>query len=107
MTNLKTVPNQKIIKINKEECNKDSFYTTINLAAMESAAQDLEAGAFKLWIYLAKNQDQYIFALSSKNVNDTFGMKKGQYDTAINKLKEQQDNNKEKYTYPIKVDIRI
>lgn len=43
---------------------------------MESAAQNLEAGAFKLWIYLAKNQDQYIFALSSKNVNDTFGMKK-------------------------------
>lgn len=28
-------------------------------------------------------------------------------DKAINKLKEQQDNNKEKYTYPIKVDIRI
>ena len=28
-------------------------------------------------------------------------------DEAINKLKEQQDNNKEKYTYPIKVDIRI
>lgn len=107
MTNLKTVPNQKIIKINKEECNKDSFYTTINLAAMESAAQDLEAGAFKLWIYLAKNQDQYIFALSSKNVNDTFGMKKGQYDTAINKLKEKGYLTEEKNNFYIFNEIPI
>lgn len=86
MTNLKTVPNQKIIKINKEECNKDSFYATINLAAMESAAQDLEAGAFKLWIYLAKNQNNYTFALSNKEVKDSFGMGIKQYNTAIEKL---------------------
>jgi hypothetical protein len=33
---------------------------------MESAARDLKAGAFKLWIYFSNNQDKYIFDLSKK-----------------------------------------
>lgn len=86
MSNLKTVPNQKVVKINKEECNKTHLYAAINLAAMERAAQDLEAGAFKLWIFFAKNQNNYTFALSSKEVKDSFGMGIKQYNTAIEKL---------------------
>ena len=86
MANIKTVPNQKVVKINKEECDQTHLYAKINLAAMEAAAQNLDAGAFKLWIYFSKNQDDYTFALSSKDVDNTFGMKKGQYDTAIKKL---------------------
>ena len=88
MTNYKTVPNQKIVKVEKEPCDKNHIYAAINIAAMEQAAQELEAGAFKLWCYFAKNQDSYEFALSSKDVLDTFGMKIKQYNNAVDKLKE-------------------
>ena len=50
MANIKTVPNQKVVKINKEECDQTHLYAKINLAAMEAAAQNLDAGAFKLWV---------------------------------------------------------
>ena len=88
MSNIKTVPNQKVIKVNKEPCNKSNYYAAINLEAMEAAAVALDAACFKLWIYFAKNQNNYEFALSSKAVNDTFGMKKDQYDRAIKVLEE-------------------
>jgi hypothetical protein len=54
---------------------------------MECAAKHLEsAAAFQLWIYFAKNQDNYTFALSSKDVENTFGMKIKQYNNAIKTL---------------------
>ena len=53
---------------------------------MEKAAQALDAGAFKLWCYFAKNQNSYEFALSSKEVQDTFGMKIRQYNSAVEEL---------------------
>jgi hypothetical protein len=72
---MKTVPNQKIVEVIKEPCNQNNYYARINLEAMTNAALDLEAGAFKLWIYFAKNQDEYEFALSSKATEENFGMK--------------------------------
>ena len=81
-----TVPNQKVIRIEKEPCGKGNLYAAINLKAMEAAAQNLDAWAFKLWIYFTKNQNGYEFALSSKDAKDTFGLGKSQYDTAIKKL---------------------
>ena len=81
-----TVPNQKVVKVEKEPCGNGNLYAAINLKAMEAAAQNLDAGAFKLWIYFAKNQNGYEFALSSKDAKDTFGLGKSQYDTAIKKL---------------------
>lgn len=86
MANIKTVPNQKVVKIQKEKCDKQHIYTTINLEAMNKAAVDLEAGAFKLWCYFAKNQDRYEFALSSKEVAESFGIKTRQYNTAVAEL---------------------
>jgi len=53
---------------------------------MEAAAQKLDAGAFKLWMYFAKNQNGYDFALSSKDASASFGIGKSQYDTAVKKL---------------------
>lgn len=88
MGTYKTVPNQKVVKVNKEKCDKAHLYATINLDAMEAAAQELKAGAFKLWVYFAKNQNNYEFALSNKEVLDTFGIKKDQYDSAIKELKD-------------------
>lgn len=74
--NLTTVPNQKIITVVKNKTDEKNKYAKINLASMESAAQDLDAGAFKLWCYFAKNQSGYNFALSRQAVENTFGIKK-------------------------------
>ena len=82
----KTVPNQKIVKVTKEPCDKQHYYGVINLLAMEKAALDLDAGAFKLWIYFAKNQNNYEFALSSKDAEETFGIKIKQYNNAVTQL---------------------
>ena len=86
MANYKTVPNQKIVKVQKEKCDKQNIYAAINIEALELAAQTLDAGAFKLWVYFAKNQGGYEFALSSKDVLDTFGMKIKQYNNAVTEL---------------------
>lgn len=53
---------------------------------MCEAAKDLQAGAFKLWIYFAKNTNNYDFALSSKEVEESFGIKIKQYNNAITEL---------------------
>ena len=84
--NKKTVPNQKIVVVQKETCDKSNLYAAINLNAMNTAAIDLDAGAFKLWVYFAKNQDGYEFALSSKDAAENFGLKKKQYDKAVKEL---------------------
>lgn len=82
----KTVPNQKIVKVNKEPCSKTNLYAAINLEAMEEAARVLDAGAFKLWVYFAKNQNGYEFALSNKDASESFGIKIKQYNNAVNEL---------------------
>lgn len=86
--NIKTFPNQKVVKIQKEQCNSKNYYATINLNAMEKAALDLQAGAFKLWCYFAKNKNEYSFALSSKAAEENFGIKIKQYNKAVEELKE-------------------
>lgn len=83
---MRTNPNQKTITVNKIKCDKNNLYMMTNLKALQYAAQDLKAGAFKLWIYFSQNQNGYSFALSNKDVNDSFGIKKDQYDSAIKEL---------------------
>lgn len=56
---------------------------------MESAAVKLDAGAFKLWCYFAKNINNYEFALSSKAVEENFGIKIKQYNNAVKELMEE------------------
>ncbi len=86
MGELQTFSNQKVVKVSKEICNKENLYAAINLAAMNAAACNLDAGAFKLWCYFAKNQNGYEFALSSKAVEQTFGIKIKQYNNAVKEL---------------------
>lgn len=78
---------QKNITVHKEPCSKQNLYAMINIDAMTQASQNLKAGAFKLWIYFAKNQDKYHFELSSKDAINNFGVgSKSQYDTAVKEL---------------------
>ncbi len=62
-----TVPNQKVVTISKEPCDKENFYARINLNALQLALNALSPAEFKLWVYFAKNQNNHAFALSPKD----------------------------------------
>ena len=78
--------NQKTVKVKKEPCNKDNYYTTINLNALSSAAKQLSGDAFKMWVYFSKNQNNYEFNLSSQHAIESFSLSKRRYDNAIKEL---------------------
>ena len=87
--NIKTVPNQKVVKVDKAPTDgktPENYYAAVNLNALKDAAVDLKPGAFKLWMYFSMNQNGYEFALSSADVAETFGIKRDMYNTAIKEL---------------------
>lgn len=59
-----TQPNQKTITTKSAAHNKNNIYATLNIEAMEQAMALLKPNTFKLWCYMAKNQNNYTFALS-------------------------------------------
>ena len=59
-----TIENQKIVIVNKEASDKEHPYSIINLIAEQNAGMTLNGNEFKLWFYIAKNQNGYSFALS-------------------------------------------
>ena len=59
-----TVPNQRIITVNKSLCNKDNIYTIINMESLKTAMNLLKNNSFKFWMYFTKNQDGFYSALS-------------------------------------------
>lgn len=75
---MNTVPNQKVIITNKEQCDKNHLYTTMNINALQQAMEDLNNTAFKFWIYCAKNQDKHMFAFSPTEMINNWGFKKTQ-----------------------------
>lgn len=81
-----TVPNQKVVTVIKHKCDKNNLYSTINLQVKREAAQNLDAGAFKLWNYFADNQSYYTFGLSRTAIENAYGIKKRQYDNGIQEL---------------------
>ena len=83
-----TAPNQKRVSIHKEKCDKQHLYAVINLEALEAAARDLPKNSFKLWVYLAKNNDGFELAMGNKAVFESFGIKKDAYDDAVEDLRE-------------------
>ena len=91
-------PNQRIITVNKAKCDKEHLYTMNNLDAIDEAAFNLQSkGGFKLYLYLAKNQDKYNFALSSRDFIEWSGLSRTAYRTAFQEL--------EAYGYLIKDDF--
>ena len=99
-----TVPNQRTITVSKAKTDKKHLYTNNNLAALDEAAKRLQSkGGFKLYMYLAKNQDNYSFALSSADFCYWSGLGITAYNSAFEELKEQgylipKDSSKEKET---------
>lgn len=87
MKEIKTFPNQRIISVNKQPTDKKHPYTTNNLCAINEAVNTLQSLAgFKLYMYLAMNQNNYTFALSSKDFTQWANVSKTAYHTAFNEL---------------------
>lgn len=78
--------NQKGIRVVKAQSDKDHPYSIINVAAMEDAMKTLRPNAFKLWCYLACNQDGYEFGLSYKDVREKCNISENTYSSAVNEL---------------------
>lgn len=87
---IETVPNQRVLTIHKEPTDKQHKYTCNSLEALGEAAKRLQSkGGFKLYMYLAKNQDKYNFALSSSDFCNWSGLGIAAYRTAFEELEKQ------------------
>ena len=81
------VPNQREITISKQPTDKKHLYTANNMAALDEAARRLQSkGGFKLYMYLAKNQDKYNFNLSSSDFMQWSGLGYTAYTSAFEEL---------------------
>jgi exo-beta-1,3-glucanase (GH17 family) len=84
------VPNQRHITISKSPTDKKNIYTTNNLCAIDEAASRLQSKAgFKLYMYLAKNQDKHSFNLYSSDFVVWAGVGIRAYNSAFDELVEE------------------
>ena len=72
-----TAPNQKVITIHREPLGGN--FLGIKNDNWKRAARTLGAHAFLLYIYLAANKADYIFALSPKAIQQEIGMPPSTY----------------------------
>lgn len=79
-----TVPNQKVIHIHREPL--DGNFLGINNDNWKNAARVLGAHAFLLYIYLASNKNDFVFALSPKAIQQEIGMPPSTFRDQLNKL---------------------
>lgn len=85
---IKTVPHQRTVKVSKSATDKAHKYTMNNLEALAEASRNLQSlGGFKLYMYLAKNQENYYLALSNADFKEWSGLGRRAYNTAFEELK--------------------
>jgi hypothetical protein len=85
---MNTFSNQDIVEVQKEPCDKNNLYAAINLEAMRLAVKDLTPIQFQVWLYFAKNQAGYTFAVSPAAALNEFGIKKDTFQKAKQVLKQ-------------------
>ena len=85
---METVANQKTITtIGAEHANtKTGKYCIYNIAAMQEAMVYLKPNTFKLWCYMAKNQNNFTFALSCVDACNFCKMTKPTYLKCVQEL---------------------
>lgn len=83
-----SVPNQRIIYIQRDSDSVKKDFFKIGHKQLNKAAGDLKGNAFKLYIYLANNRDNYRLELSSKDFIQWSGVCDTTYDKAFKELKE-------------------
>lgn len=93
---MKLTANQKFVAVSK---TGDGKHTILNLEALQRASRDLQGEAFKLWLYMAKNQSGYTFALSMVDAISWGLGSKSSYYRAIKELEEKGYLQKNGYRY--------
>lgn len=83
---MKTAANQKIIRISKASTDKENHYGIVNKNCMYKASQNLGYNEFKIYMYLATNQDGHEFALSPIDIAENMGANKREIQKNINSL---------------------
>ena len=82
------VPNQRIIYIQRISADVRKDFFKLGHQQLNQAVGDLSGNAFKLYIYLADNKDNYKLELSSKHFIEWSGTSNSTYDRAFKELKE-------------------
>ena len=70
---------------NKEPCDENHPYFTVNVEAMSEAARNLSDDAFVLWMYFAKNQNGSCVDLSPDDAAK-WGVKRSSFDRLMDEL---------------------
>lgn len=83
---MKTVPNQKTVTTKSAAHDTKHIYGKISISAMELAMSSLKPNTFKLWCYMAKNQNNYTFALSCADACSFCKMSKPTYLASVQEL---------------------
>ena len=83
-----TNPNQLVVEVQKEPCDKTHLYSMRNLEAEAAAARDLKYSTMILWLYCSQYQDGDEFILSPKAVKETMGLSERTYRTCKSELME-------------------
>ena len=81
-----TYQNQKTITTKSAKHDDENLCAVLNLEAMSEAMVNLDGSAFKLWCYMAKNQNNYTFALSRVDACRFCGFSKPAYLRAVQNL---------------------
>jgi len=79
-----TFPNQRMVRIHREKIESD--FLGIKNENWMAASRILGATAFRLYIYLAANADNYTLALSPAAIAQEIGMAKSTYHDQFKKL---------------------
>lgn len=85
MTN-KTVPNQKTVTTKGAKHDKKNLFAPLSINGLETAMNLLKPNTFKLWCYMAKNQNNYTFALSCVDACKFCGISKPTYLASVQEL---------------------
>ena len=83
---METVPNQKTITTKAAAHDKQNIYAMLNIEAMQEAMALLKPNTYKLWCYMAKNQNNYTFALSCVDACNFCKMTKPTYLKCVQEL---------------------
>ena len=83
---MSTVPNQKVLQIHKTNGTNEVLYTPIVVEAIDIALKTLSPAEFKVWMYIIKNKDEYVFDFSSADCATTCSISRSTCQNAINKM---------------------
>lgn len=83
-------PNQRIIYIQRASADVRKDFFKIGHKQLNKCVNDLSGNAFKFYIYLANNKDNFKLELSSSDFIQWSGTSDSTYDRAFKELKEKQ-----------------